>query len=153
MKTISNILNNGVQNNTVSNNTIFEKLKVDDINLPKDYKEELAEIKEDIDAIIKKMDLGDFKYKGSFSDRCLFGLDSSSRYDWDIRYDMKYLNVHDLTFGSIASYGGFEMNDEAFKFYKSVGIILSQEKELNKIKEKFAEIQEVLERHYNEKRK
>lgn len=143
MKSISNLLNN----------TVFEKLSVDDINLSKDYKEELAELKRDIDAIVNKMDLGDFKYKKCTADRCIFGLDNSSRYDWDISYDMIDLNKYDLRFNSIASYGTFEMDDEVFKFYKSVGIILSQKRELLKIGEKFAEIQKVIEKHYEEARK
>ena len=118
------------------------KTKVnEDINA--DVKKAIQKFKQDMDKLVKGMDLGDFAYKGCSTTNCVFGIGGGYRYDFNIRYDY-YNTGYKMVFDSIASYGEFEFDDDVYKLYKSVGVVLAQEDALHKMEELFENIRLVI---------
>ena len=130
--------------NYLKENNVQESQKIDESAFTPEIKKQIQDLKNEIENIVKKMDIGDFKLQRCSADTLYFGLDDPRRYGWEIRLKMLDLNVYRLVFGSIASYGSFEFDEDAYKFYKSVGIVLSQEKELKQIEEIFTKINDII---------
>lgn len=138
MKTISDYLNN-----------LNEKLDLSGINPDsKDLLErKIIKKREELEKVIKKMDLGDLKYE-IYPDRICFNL--GRRYDFWIELE-RYLSGNSnsrLRVSSIASYGNFYQDDECWKFYKSLGVLLSQHNELDKLREILIDLDKLLKLKY-----
>lgn len=131
--------------NYLKENNIQESQKIDESAFTPEIKKQIQDLKNEIENIVKKMDIGDFKFQNCSADTLYLGLDNPRRFGWDIRFNMHDLNDYRLEFGSIASYGSFSFEDtEVYKMYKSIGIVLSQEKELKQIEEIFAKINDII---------
>lgn len=121
------------------------KNKVNEENIPAEVKKAIQKFKQDMDKLVKSMDLGDFAYKGCDTNHCYFGVGNGRWYEWHVTHDYDFEEKrHHLTFDSIASYGTFDFGDDTYKFYKSVGVVLAQEDALHKMEELFENIRLVI---------
>lgn len=130
MKSLLNYVNNEAQG---SQDPIREDLD------PK-TKAQLDKVKKDIEKVLKSMDLGGLKYEIT-PHRVEFNM--GRRYDFWIELD-HFRNVNNLYFSSVASYGNFTTGDETYEFYKSLGVLLSQEDKLEQIRQLFLEAKEIV---------
>lgn len=108
-------------------------------------KAELAKKLNDINKIIKRMDLGYFIVRETAVRWISLEL-SNKRYSWRITadtWDYPDMRVK-LKFDSIASYGSFELDEDCCKFYESVGKVLSQKKELQEIEKVWEEMDAII---------
>ena len=105
-------------------------------------KAQLDKVRKDIEKVLKSMELGNFKYEIT-SERVTFEL--GRRYDFWIELNRldDVRGMTDLRFSSIASYGGFRTGDETYEFYKSLGVLLSQEDKLEQIRQLFLETRKI----------
>ena len=126
-------------NNETTNESLFDPKVLE--SLPGDAEKQLKENAKKIEAILKKMDIGDFKYEIRYD-----GIDFmiSRRLDWGCHLRLKDLRSQKLSFDSIASYGSFDFDDEVYAFYKSVGAVLTNENELKEIEQILLENAELI---------
>ena len=130
MKSLLNYVNNEAQG---SQEPIREDLD------PK-TKAQLDKVKKNIEKVLKSMDLGGLKYE-IYPYRVEFNM--GRRYDFFVELD-HFRNVDKLYFSSIASYGNFTTGDESYEFYKSLGVLLSQEDKLEQIRQLFLEAKQIV---------
>ena len=96
---------------------------------------QFAKIRNNIEKVLKSMDLGGLK-QTIYPSKVNFELGRS--YDFWIELD-RFRGVNNLYFSSIASHGEFTTGDETYKFYKALGVLLSQEDKLEQIRQLFLE--------------
>lgn len=125
MKDLKCYLNNEPTNESVFNDSMLESLS-------DDAKNQLKANSQKIESILKKMNIGDFKYE-IHHDGINFMI--SRRLDWGCHLRLKNLHSQKLSFDSIASYGSFDFDEDVYAFYKSVGAVLTNEKELKEIEQ------------------
>lgn len=132
MKTLQEQLNQSIyQNKELTSKRINE---AEDLS-PK-IKNEIRKKYDEIDKIVKKMNIGRFTYEGCGYRGCRFKI--NNRMTWG--FELDFFNKG-IKFDSVASYGSFQFDDEIFDLYMSIGAILSQEKELKEIENLMKEAQ------------
>ena len=105
-------------------------------------KAQLDKVRKDIEKVLKSMELGGLKYE-IHPERVYFSM--GRRYDFWIELNRldDARGMTNLRFSSIASYGGFKMDDETYEFYKSLGVLLSQKDKLEQIRQLFLETRKI----------
>lgn len=126
-------------NNEPANESLFDPKVLE--SMPDEAEKQLKENARRIEAILKKMDIGDFKYEIRY-DGINFMI--SRRLEWGCHLRLKDLRTQKLSFDSIASYGSFDFDEDVYTFYKSVGAVLTNEKELKEIEQILLENAEII---------
>lgn len=111
-------------------------------NLDPKTKAQLDKVRKDIEKVLKSMDLGGLKYEIT-PERVTFEM--GRRYDFWIELNRldDARGMTNLRFSSIASYGSFIAGNETYEFYKSLGVLLSQEDKLEQIRQLFLETRKI----------
>ena len=122
MKSLQDHLNEGL-NEGIHMQNIFR-------GIDPESKKQLEDNIKKMNDILKKMNVGDFKYECTIRTVHF----TVGRYIWT--FEMDFLDK-EIQFEAIPAYGSFTASDEVVKFYKSIGLVLSQ---MDKIKE----IEEIL---------
>lgn len=132
MKSLLNYVNKESQESQESQVPIKEEVDPE-------VKTRLDKVRKDIEKVLKSMDLGGLKYE-IYPGRVTFEL--GRRYDFWIELD-RFGDTDNLYFSSIASYGNFTTGDETYKFYKALGVLLSQEDKLEQLRQLFLEARNI----------
>lgn len=129
MKTIADYINRELTSGRINES--------DDLS-PK-IKNEIRKKYDEIDKIVKKMNIGRFIYEGCGYRGCRFKINNRISWGFEVDFFEK-----DLRFDSVASYGAFRFDDEVFDLYMSIGAVLSQEKELKEIEKLLKESHQIV---------